>query len=34
MPNPDGFEGFMVQSQDKWTEFKKQEVRLWHPVYH
>lgn len=26
MPYPDSFEGFMVQSQDKWTEFKKQEV--------
>ncbi|KAL8827876.1 MAG: hypothetical protein Q9191_002924 [Dirinaria sp. TL-2023a] len=28
MPYPDHFEGFMIQSQDKWTDFKKQEFKV------
>ena len=26
MGYPDKFEGFMIEDQKKWTEFKKQEV--------
>ena len=30
MGYPDTFEGFMIEDQSKWTEFKKQEVKYQH----